>query len=289
MAKAKILLQIDTDPLPNAFDSVIAVDSGIEVLLRYQSVTPQNVASVVHGAIFTRSPDDLRRTAIYIGGSDFAAAELLLEEIRRNFFGPLRVSVMFNAAEANTTAVAAVRAVARHVDLPGAVVLLLGSRNPVGQRIARLLVRENAIVRIGSRSLERAQAVCDSVTSQVAALQLTAHVAATPQEIDAAMEGAQVVIATGQIGVDLVPRDFNEGQKKSPIVVAIDLNTAPPFGVTGIEIGDQGTERAGIACYGSIGLGTTKLRIHKSALQRVFDSNDQILDVEELFELGRGV
>src|SRR5262249_24931464 len=120
MAKAKILVQLDTDLHPSLFDSVVAIDSGVDNLLRYHGVTPHNGSELVHGAIFTRGPDDLWRTAIFVGGSDVGIAETVLDQIRATFFGPMRVSVMVDPAGANTTAAAAVLAAARHVPLAGA-------------------------------------------------------------------------------------------------------------------------------------------------------------------------
>ena len=45
MSKPRILLQLDTDPQPSVFDAVVAVDSGVDHLLRHHAVTPQNVRS----------------------------------------------------------------------------------------------------------------------------------------------------------------------------------------------------------------------------------------------------
>ena len=43
---------------------------------------PEQVRDMVHGAIFTRGPKDLARTAFFIGGSDVTAGEMLLSEVR---------------------------------------------------------------------------------------------------------------------------------------------------------------------------------------------------------------
>ncbi|HEX4148567.1 MAG TPA: methylene-tetrahydromethanopterin dehydrogenase N-terminal domain-containing protein, partial [Pirellulales bacterium] len=132
MSKAKILVQLDTDQQPSLFDSIVALDAGVENLLRYQSVNPHNVTELVHGAIFTRGPDDLWRTAIFLGGSDVRVAESVLAQIRETFFGPLRVSVMIDPAGANTTAAAAVLAAIKHVPLENATAMVLGATGPVG-------------------------------------------------------------------------------------------------------------------------------------------------------------
>src|SRR5205823_10025492 len=97
----------------------------------------------------------------FIGGSDVEAGERLLEEARRHMlpqFG-LRVSVLLDANGANTTAAAAVRAAARHLELANAASLVLGGTGPVGQRVGRLLARQGAEVRVGSRQRERAESV----------------------------------------------------------------------------------------------------------------------------------
>ncbi len=48
----------------------------------------ESVRDLVYGAIFTRGAGDLSRTAIFIGGSDAAAAEALLEAVQETFSVP---------------------------------------------------------------------------------------------------------------------------------------------------------------------------------------------------------
>src|ERR1700722_14863190 len=101
--KPNILIQLDTDPQPSVFDAVVAVDAGVEHLFCHGGVTPENVRDLVYGALFTRGPDELSATAIFIGGSNVAAGEAVLEKVRKTFFGPFKVSVLFDANGANTT------------------------------------------------------------------------------------------------------------------------------------------------------------------------------------------
>src|SRR5262249_35928977 len=146
MDKRKILIQLDTDPHPSVFDRVVAIDAGAEELFSYGNVRPEQVRSLVHGAIFTRGPKDLKHTAIFIGGSDVVAGEQLLAEVRKHMlpaFG-LQVSVLLDANGANTTAAAAVRVAARHLDLASTRAVVLGATGPVGQRAALLLARQGA-------------------------------------------------------------------------------------------------------------------------------------------------
>ena len=78
----KLLLQLDTSPIPSVFDRVVAYDGGADEVMSCTNVTEENVRDLVHGAIFTRGPKDLHNTAIFIGGTDMAAGERLLAAVR---------------------------------------------------------------------------------------------------------------------------------------------------------------------------------------------------------------
>src|SRR5262249_47014094 len=141
--KPTILVQLDIDPQPSVFDGVVAVDSGVEHLFRHGGIRPEGVRDLVYGALFTRGPADLQRTAIFIGGSNVAAAEDVLKEVTKTFFANFRVSVLFDANGCNTTAAAAVLAALEGAggSLDGVPTAVLAGTGPVGQRVARLLSR----------------------------------------------------------------------------------------------------------------------------------------------------
>ena len=161
------------------------------------------------------------------GGAEGSGREWLLEQVKACFFGPMRVSVMLDANGANTTAAAAVLAAARHAPLRGAEALVLAATGPVGRRATRLLAREGARVRLGSRSLERAEETLRSLQQTVEGAALLAVQTATSGDTAAALEGVQVVIAAGAAGVELLPGQL---LADCPTVrVAIDLNAVQPL------------------------------------------------------------
>jgi hypothetical protein len=285
MSKPKILIQLDTDPHASVFDAVVAIDAGIGQLLQYSEVEPTEVRDLVHGAMFTRGPQDLANTAIFIGGSNVAAGEELLKQVTRCFFGPMRTSVLLDANGANTTAAAAVLAAEKHIPLPGVTVLVLAGTGPVGQRVSRLLARQGAKVRVASRSLDKALHVCQSIGQRVPGTELTPVQTTSEDETRAALADAKVVIAAGAAGVELLSRELRTSA--TALQVAIDLNAVPPAGLAGVEAGDKAKERDGVICYGAIGVGGTKMKIHKAAIQRLFTANSHILDAEEVFAIGQ--
>lgn len=282
-SKPKILLQLDSDPQPSVFDAVVAADVGVDVLLRHGGIRPESVRPLVYGAIFTRALEDLHQTAIFVGGSDAGVADAVLREVCEAFVGPLRVSVMTDPNGANTTAAAVVLAAGAHVTLDEASILVLGSTGPVGRRVVHLLARRGARVRAASRSRHRAEMVCQAVASRIPSAQVSAWEAACEEDLPVAAEGVEVVIAAGAPGVQLMSAWTR--RECRDLKVAVDLNAVPPVGLEGIDPMACGTLDNGVVCYGAIGIGSAKMKIHKAALRRLFAANDQVFDVEEIYEI----
>jgi hypothetical protein len=281
----KILIQLDTDPHPSVFDRVVAVDAGADELFSYGGVEPDGVRDLVYGAIFTRGPKDLQNTAVFVGGTDLPKAEKILAAARAAFFGPMRVSLMLDCGGCNTTAAAAVLCARKQIDLKRASALVLGATGPVGQRAVRLLALEGAHVRVGSRSRDRAASVCDRLSADIPHAGLEPVATGAGAALTSALEGIGLVIAAGAEGVQLLPADARKAC--TSLQVAIDLNAVPPAGIEGIEATDKAADREGVRAYGAIGVGGTKMKIHKAALARLFESNDQVFDVEEIYALGK--
>ncbi|MFO0888705.1 MAG: NAD(P)-dependent methylenetetrahydromethanopterin dehydrogenase [Isosphaeraceae bacterium] len=287
-AKPTILLQLDTDPQPSVFDAVVAVDAGVTHLFRHGGVTPENVRDLVYGALFTRGPADLHRTAIFIGGSKVPAAEAVLETVKKTFFGPFQVSVLFDGNGSNTTAAAAVLAALQANDnsLEGSRVLALAATGPVGQRIARLLARLGATVAIGSRDLGRAEHLAEHIR-KVSGGQIVPFDMTRPGDLDRELSAASIVINSGPAGVCLLPQGLWRG--RPGLKALIDLNAVPPLGIEGVEATDKDRDRYGVRAWGALGVGGTKMKIHKKAVQQLFAANSHVLDAEEVLEIGRAL
>jgi len=280
----KVLIQLDSDPQPSVFDRVVAIDAGVDHLFSYCGVQPAEVRDLIYGAMFTRAPADLHHTAVFVGGSDVAAGEALLEEARKSFFGPLSVSLMMDSNGSNTTAAAAVLAARKEIDLAGCRALVLGGTGPVGQRAARLLAREGGRVRVGSRSRERADAVCTALAEHLDSAQLEPVATGNSEELSAALEGVELVVAAGAAGVTLLPADARKASRA--LRVAIDLNAVPPTGVEGVGPTDKAVDYDGVRCYGALGVGGMKMKIHKAAIAKLFTAKDLVLDAEPIYAIG---
>jgi hypothetical protein len=283
--KRRILIQLDTDPQPSVFDRVVAVDSGVDFLFTHHGVKPEQVQGLVHGAIFTRHPRDLKSTAVFVGGSDLAAGEAVVAEVKKAMIPPagLTVSVMLDSNGSNTTAAAAVRAASKHMDLGQANALVLGGTGPVGQRVARLLARQGAHVRVGSRSADRAKTVCEAILAKLPNARVEPAGTASSSEGARAIADRDLVIAAGAAGAMLLPMSMRSAAKS--LYLMIDLNAVPPAGIEGVSVTDKAASRDGVLSYGAIGVGDTKMKIHRAAVAQLFESNSLVLDAEEIYDL----
>jgi hypothetical protein len=287
MSLPTILICFDTDPQPSVFDAVVAVDAGVNHLFRHGGIQPADVRDLVYGAMFTRAPGDLKKTAVFIGGQDVTAGEEILKQTTDCFFGPMRVSVMLDPNGANTTAAAAVLAARKHVTLDGAVATVLAATGPVGRRVVRLLAGENVHVRVASRQRQRAEEVCAEIRQAVPEASLQPCQTSNEAQTATAVDNAQVIVAAGAPAVELLADQLR--QQCGRLEVAIDLSAVPPNGIGGIDPQDKAVRRNDHVCYGAIGVGGTKMKIHKAAIESLFESNALVLDADEIYAIGKQI
>jgi hypothetical protein len=280
----KLLYQFDTDALPSVFDNVVGYDGGADHISAYGGVNTKNVGALVEGAIFTRGLKDKKNTAIFIGGGNMAEGEAVLAAVRKKFFAKFRVSVMFDCNGSNTTAAAAVAWLAHGRSLAGKRAVVLGGSGPVGQRAAVLLAREGVNVALTGRKRDVVQAASDSIHSRFGIV-TEAIEAPTNSERGAAIEGAEIVLATGAAGITLL--EEKQWQDSKTLELIADANASPPAGIEGVGQNDRGTSKHGKILFGSLGFGALKLALHRACVARLFEHNDLLLDAEEIYAIAK--
>jgi hypothetical protein len=284
----KVLLQLDTDEYPSPFDAVVAHDADVEVLLSHSGVKPEAVRGLVQDAFFTRGVDDLRTIAVWVGGKHVAAGEEVLAEVQKAFFGPFRVSVMLDSNGCNTTAATTIARIAKSRSLAAsrAVVLGLGA---VGLRSAVLLQKEGCEVTVAAlppdlfgddrpyhrpHGLEVAQRLGVDVREP-----------ADRAELEAILDGAQIVLSAGPAGVQVLRRNF--WAQHATIELLADYNAAEPLGIEGTKATDDLAEYDGKLVLGALAIGGPKMKVHKACVRRLFESNDQVLDTDAVYAIAK--
>jgi hypothetical protein len=284
----KVLLQLDTDQHPSPFDAIVAHDAGVDVLLSQGSVTPEAVRDLVQGAFFTRAPGD-PSLAVWVGGSDVGAGEKVLEEVQATYFGPFRVSAMLDSDGCNTTAATAVAMIANDRDLNGRRAVILGV-GPVGLRSATLLAGEGCEVLgtsipgevLGTDSYRRPRGLAAAER-----LGIDVREPADRAEMEAALEDANIVLAAGPAGVQVLRKEV--WSANPTIELLADYNAAEPLGVEGIEAGDDLVEREGKLLLGALGIGGKKMKTHKACVRRLFERSDLVLNADGVYAVAKEI
>ncbi len=280
----KLLLQLDSSRLPSVFDQVVAYDAGADRIMSQGGVTEGEVRDLVHGCIFTRSPKDMKNTAIFIGGADMAAGEKLLAAATKAFFANFRVSTMLDSNGSNTTAVAAVVKITQALggSVKGRKIVVTAGTGPVGTRAAGLFAKAGADVVITSRKPEDGERVSAEICKRFGGTVRSVPLR-EPAQAAAVVAGAEVLLNAGPAGVLLIPRDAWAGKFK----VVVDLNALPPLGIEGVEVYDDGETREGAIAFGALGIGNFKMKLHKECIMRLFTRSDLVLDAETIEDVAK--
>jgi len=282
----KILIQLDTDEHPSTFDSMVAHDADVDALLRYGGIEPDAVRGLVQSAYFTRPPGD-SNLAVWVGGSSVGAGEEVLEQVKESFFGPFRVSVMLDSNGCNTTACTTVARLAKDIDLKDRRVVIVGA-GAVGLRAAKILIDEGCDVtvsgipkdRFKDKEYRRARGL---TTAEERGMQI-----AEPEDDDALeklLDGASLVLAAGPAGVELLPEEM--WRRIDSIEVLADFNAAEPLGIGGTDAQDDMKDYDGKKVLGALAIGGPKMKVHKTCVRRLFETNEAVLDVDGVYEIAK--
>jgi methylenetetrahydrofolate/methylenetetrahydromethanopterin dehydrogenase (NADP+) len=284
----KVLLQLDTDEHPSPFNAIVAHDADVDVLLSHGNVKPEDARALVQDAFFTRGPDDLKNTAVWVGGKQVTAGEEVFAQVQKAYFGPFKVSVMLDSNGCNTTAGTTIARIAKARSLDGsrAVVLGLGA---VGLRSATLLQGEGCGVTVASlpadlfgddRPYHRPRGL--AVAEQ---LGLEIREPADRSELEATLDGAQIVLAAGPAGVEVLRRDA--WAAADSVELLADYNAAEPLGIEDTKATDDLADYDGKLVLGALAIGGPKMKVHKACVRRLFESNDQVLDTDAVYEVAK--
>jgi methylenetetrahydrofolate/methylenetetrahydromethanopterin dehydrogenase (NADP+) len=284
----KVLLQLDTEEHPSPFDAIVAHDADVDVLLAHGNVKPEDARALAQDAFFTRGPDDLKNTAIWVGGKQVGAGEEVFAEVQKAFFGPFKVSVMLDSNGCNTTAATTIARIAKDYDLDGkrAVVLGLGS---VGLRSAVLLQKEGCEVVMaalpsdlfGDERPYRRPRGLDAAEK----LGLDTREPKDRSELEATLDGAQIALAAGPAGIEVLREAF--WSEHPSIELLADYNAADPLGLEGTEATDDLVDYDGKLVLGALAIGGPKMKVHKTCIRRMFESNDKVFDTDTVYEVAK--
>jgi methylenetetrahydrofolate/methylenetetrahydromethanopterin dehydrogenase (NADP+) len=280
----QILIQLDTDSHPSPFDAIAAYDAGVDVVLGFAEITPDNLGDIVQGAMFPRGPDGLAQTAFWVGGSKVRDGEAVFAAARKLFFDPFTPSIMLDSDGSNTTAAAGLAVVRGAVQLDGSKVAVIGV-GPVGLRTAELLRREGAEVTV----LTFPPDVFDGTFRRASGIKLAQEAGFevtepdSSDELDAALPGHVAIFAAGPAGIQVLRRSGWEGVDGLKVVV--DYSAADPVGVEGVGRDDDLKVQDGVRTLGALAVGAPKMKLQKRCVQRMFETKGTVMDLDGVYDV----
>lgn len=283
----KILAYLSPEKYASLFDLIVGHDAGADVIVPYCNITPEDVRDMVHSCIFTRHPDDLKNTAIFIGGHDVNLGEQMLEKAVEafnelpDFF---RVSVAVDPDGAYTTACGCAVKVKKAMEgnLQGKKAVILAGTGPVGQRVAVLLTKEGCDVTLTSRKKGRAEQICALMKEKYGADVKPMEVA-DDASTEKVVSDKDIVIATGPEGIQVLSKSI--WSKFPQLKVLADVNAVPPAGIEGVGIQDDCKELEGRVAIGALAIGSLKMKVHLKLVEKLFEDNKTIFDLEEVYAI----
>ncbi len=71
------------------------------------------------------------------------------------------------------------------------------------------------------------------------------------------------------------------------IELLADYNAAEPLGIEGTEATDDMKDYDGKLVLGALAIGGPKMKVHKTCVRRLFESNEAILDTDAVYEIAK--
>jgi len=292
-----IFIFLDTDKHASPFDILMTIDLIPDVVvLKYENVAPEDVEKIVYDALFPRGPKGVKFTKIFVNGSKLEIVNAIVEKVKKCMFPPFELSVIVDPRGSYTTASAAVLKTLEVMQklglgtIEGKSVTVLAGTGPVGVAATWLYAAEKAEkVTVTSRELARAQSVASKVNEELKTDVVKPFQARTPEDVGRAVEDADIVLATGAPGVQLLPLDTLKTHGKRVKVVA-DCNAVPPYGVEGLEPKWDGKEIVpGVYGVGALAIGVLKNKIEAELIKKALQEPKGIFDFKAAYEIGKAM
>ncbi len=287
------MIFLDTDKHASPFDILLLGDLFPEAQsIHYGNVDPDDVQKLVQDAIFPRGPEGCKDTKLFIGGSDVEKANKIVEVALKSMFPPFELATIIDPRGAHTTGSAAVAKTLQILlknnlgDFKGKNVTVLAATGPVGQITSSLYQSEGAKVTVTSRKQERATRLADTLNKE-SANKVTGVQAATPEEVGKTITAADIIMAAGSAGVQLLSKEVLRNYGKRCKVIA-DVNAVPPQGVENLSSqGDMVEVVQGVYGVGALAIGALKNKVEAKLLGKAMEMPKGVLDYKVGYQLAK--
>jgi len=294
MANPRILHMLTPLKHMSPFDVNMALDAGFDDAIPYTSVTIDDVKGLVQDAIFSRGPEGVKRTGMFIAGKRAVEALDMMERAKEAMVPPFEISVFSDPAGSFTTAAAMVACVNRvlkekfSTDLKGKTVAIYGGTGVVGFASAVIAALEGASATlIGYDGPERVRKFSEVIKERFS-VDVGYADGTTEEQKGELVRDADVVFSAGPAGRRLLTLDQLKQAKQLKVVT--DVNAVPPAGIEGVGVNDDGVQIPGTEAFaiGALAVGNVKYKTEAGLFKQMIETDTPLyLDFRDAYTLAQ--
>ncbi|MEE9139467.1 MAG: NAD(P)-dependent methylenetetrahydromethanopterin dehydrogenase [Alphaproteobacteria bacterium] len=284
MERPRILHIITPHQNVSPFDVNMAYDAGFDAVMGYTNMTDlYDVGALVQDMIFSRSPAEGKRTAVFIGGKDLNMALDMYDAVKEAMVPPFKISVFPDPAGAFTTAAAMVACAEKllkdnyDTTLEGKKVKVFGAKGIVGSIagvICGLARAESWLV--GYDGLQNVKTRADDYKARFNVETFPVD-GSSDEKNTAILADADVVLCAARAGRRVLSKE--QLATAPQIKVVADVNAVPPAGIEGIEPKDNGRAlESGALSIGPLAIGDTKFKTERGLFKALLEA-DEAMDI----------
>lgn len=294
MAHPRILHMITPLKHMSPFDVNMALDAGYDAAIPYTNATVEDVKGLVQDAIFSRGPEGVKRTGMFIGGKRAIEALDMMDRAKKAMVPPFEISVFADPAGSFTTAAAMVACVKKalrdkfNTGLKGKLVVVFGGTGVVGFASAVIAAVDGAEpTLVGYDGPERVRKLAQEANQRFQVNMGYADGSTDGQKVELVRE-ADVIFAAGPAGRQLLSSEQLKHANK--LLVVTDVNAVPPAGVEGVGVHDNAKPLAGTKAVsvGALTVGDIKYKTEQGLFEEMINAEKPVyLDFREAYALAQ--
>ena len=292
--KPYILHALSPTKFVSPFDVNMAYDSGFDKVSTYTNVEMDDINDLVQDIVFSRHPNDCKKTGLFIAGEDDEKAIEMMEKAKKAMVPPFEISIFADPAGSFTTAAAMIGCVKKllkekfKTDLKDKVLQIVGAKGIVGGACAVIAAQEGAKV---GMVIHREGAI-EPIEKRIKnykekyKVNLNAIMGISDDEKTKMSENADIILCTAKAGAEALLKKHFSSAKNLKIVS--DVNAVPPPGVEGLEVDFNGDAIRGTKIYGigALAVGQIKAQVQHKLLKLMCESGKPVfLDFREAFKI----
>jgi len=276
------------------FDVNMALDAGFDTAIPYTSVTLDDVTGLVQDAIFSRGPEGVKRTGMFIGGKRAIEALDMMKRAKAAMVPPFEISVFADPAGSFTTAAAMVACVKVALkekfstELTGKRIAIFGGTGVVGFASGVIAAIDGAhATLIGYDGPDRVRKLAEEANARFS-VNVGYADGSTEEQKEELVRGADIIFAAGPAGKRLITLDQMKQAKHLRVVT--DVNAVPPSGVEGVGVNDNATPIPGVNAVGigALAVGNIKYKTEAGLFKEMIETEKPIyLDFRDAYTLAQ--